>query len=209
MTPERSSGLILRVRPLTDTSLIVHWLCAETGRIGTVAKGARTPKSAFAGKLDTGFEAGFGFQRSPRSDLHPLREVVVHSMNTGLREDYGRLIQWAYGVALLEALTETETPLPEVYEVFLEFLHHLAVSPAQPRTVYALELRLLAVLGLEPDAGSAEESLVRELVDLPWDRLAALQPSAVAVRRLNALLQRAVVMQAGRLPRGRAEALKG
>ena len=209
MTPERSSGLILRVRPLTDTSLIVHWLCAETGRIGTVAKGARAPKSAFAGKLDTGFEAEFGFQRSPRSDLHPLREVVVRSMNTGLREDYGRLTQWAYGVALLESLTETETPLPEVYDVVLDFLHHLAVSPAQPRTVYALELRLLAVLGLEPEVGPAEDLLVRDLVDLPWDRLAALQPPAASVRRLNVLLQRAVVMQAGRLPRGRAEALKG
>ena len=209
MTPERSSGLILRVRPLTDTSLNVHWLCAETGRIGTVAKGARAPKSAFAGKLDTGFEAEFGFQRSPRSDLHPLREVVVRSMNTGLREDYGRLTQWAYGVALLESLTETETPLPEVYDVVLDFLHHLAVSPAQPRTVYALELRLLAVLGLEPEVGPAEDLLVRDLVDLPWDRLAALQPPAASVRRLNVLLQRAVVMQAGRLPRGRAEALKG
>ena len=130
-------------------------------------------------------------------------------MNTGLREDYGRLTQWAYGVALLESLTETETPLPEVYDVVLDFLHHLAVSPAQPRTVYALELRLLAVLGLEPEVGPAEDLLVRDLVDLPWDRLAALQPPAASVRRLNVLLQRAVVMQAGRLPRGRAEALKG
>ncbi len=209
MTPERSSGLIVRVRPLTDTSLIVHWLCAETGRIGTVAKGARTPKSAFAGKLDIGFEAEFGFQRSPRSDLHPLREVVVRSMNTGLREDYSRLTQWAYGVALLESLTETETPLPEVYDVFLGFLHHLAVSSVQPRTVFALELRLLSVLGLEPEPVPSAGTLLRDLVDLPWEGLAALKPSAVQVRWLNGSLHRAVVMQAGRLPRGRPEAIGG
>lgn len=209
MTPERSSGLILRVRPLTDTSLIVHWLCAETGRIGTVAKGARTPKSAFAGKLDTGFEAEFGFQRSPGRELHPLREVVVQSMNTGLREDYSRLTQWAYGVALLESLTETETPLPEVYDVFLGFLHHLAVAPVQPRTVFALEIRLLSVLGLEPEPAPQAERLVRDLVDLPWEGLAALEPTAAQVRWLNAQLHRSVFMQAGRLPRGRPEAIGG
>ena len=209
MTPERSSGLILRVRPLTDTSLIVHWLCAETGRIGTVAKGARAPKSSFAGKLDTGFEAEFGFQRSPRSDLHPLREVVVGAMNTGLREEYARLTQWAYGVALLESLTETETPLPEVYEVFLGFLHHLAASPVRPRTVFALELRLLSALGLEPESATEVGSLMEDLLTLPWAGLATLEPNAAQVRRLNALLRVALVTQVGRLPRGRPEALSG
>ena len=33
--------MILRTRPLTETSLIVHWLTRDFGRISTVAKGAR------------------------------------------------------------------------------------------------------------------------------------------------------------------------
>ena len=49
---ESATGLILRIRPLTETSLIVHWLTPEFGRVATVAKGARRPKSPFAGKLD-------------------------------------------------------------------------------------------------------------------------------------------------------------
>ena len=52
MKTESSHGIILRTRPLTETSLIVHWLTPELGRLATVAKGARRPKSPFAGKLD-------------------------------------------------------------------------------------------------------------------------------------------------------------
>jgi len=70
---ERATGLILRLRPLTETSLIVNWLTAEGGRIATVAKGARRPKSPFRGKLDLFYEADFSLLRSRRSDLHILR----------------------------------------------------------------------------------------------------------------------------------------
>jgi len=60
---ENTIGLILRTRPLTDTSLIVHWLTPEFGRLATVAKGARRPKSPFAGKLDLFYLADLSFQR--------------------------------------------------------------------------------------------------------------------------------------------------
>ena len=88
---ERSIGVILRVRPLTETSLIVHWLTPDLGRVATVAKGARRPKSPFRGKLDLFYEADFSFQRSRRSELHNLREVVLRETHrpfasrTGIR----------------------------------------------------------------------------------------------------------------------------
>ena len=37
---ESATGLILRTRRLTETSLIIHWLTPDLGRIATVAKGA-------------------------------------------------------------------------------------------------------------------------------------------------------------------------
>jgi DNA repair protein RecO (recombination protein O) len=72
---ERASGFILRTRTFTETSLIVQWVTADLGRMATVAKGARRPKSPFLGKLDLFYEADFSFQRSQRSELHTLREV--------------------------------------------------------------------------------------------------------------------------------------
>ena len=82
---QSATGLILRTRPLTETSLIVQWLTPEFGRISTVAKGARRPKSPFAGKLDLFYLADFSFTRSRRSELHALREVGLRETHRNLR----------------------------------------------------------------------------------------------------------------------------
>src|SRR5512135_1096902 len=93
---ESATGVVLRTRPLTETSLIIHWLTPDRGRVATVAKGARRPKSPFHGKLDFAFACDFSFVRSARSELHPLREVVVRDPHEPLRHELGWLQQAAY-----------------------------------------------------------------------------------------------------------------
>src|SRR5580692_12824213 len=103
---ETSTGLILRTRPLTDTSLIVHWLTEDLGRLATVAKGARRPKSPFAGKLDLFYLADFSFQRSRHSELHQLREVSLRQTHAAIRTELEYLQQASYCTALVEQVTE-------------------------------------------------------------------------------------------------------
>src|SRR5471032_787550 len=93
---ESTRGIILRPRPLTETSLIVHWLTPDFGRIATVAKGARRAKSPFAGKLDLFYVADFSFTRSRSSQLHNLREVSLRETHGAIRQDMARLQQAAY-----------------------------------------------------------------------------------------------------------------
>src|SRR4051794_29454674 len=115
---ERTTGLILRTRPLTETSLIVQWLTSDLGRLSTVAKGARRPKSPFRGKLDLFYLAEFSFIRSRRSELHTLCEVGLLETHGRLRQELGYVRQAAYCAALIEQTTETETPLPSVFDLF-------------------------------------------------------------------------------------------
>ena len=210
---ERSSGLVMRVRPLTDTSLIVHWLTPDLGRIATVAKGARQPKSPFAGKLDLCFGADFSFVRSRRSELHALREVVVRETHSGLRADHGLLVQAAYAVAFIEQVTETETPLPEIHDVLAGFLAHLPSQPPRPRSVFAFELRILAASGLAPDAEASglrpgSRDLLGQLTDAAWPDLAGLQPAAADARAVRDFLHGFILQHCQKIPRGRAEALR-
>src|SRR5665647_1159565 len=114
---ERATGIILRTRPLTETSLIVNWLTPDLGRLSTVAKGARRPKSPFRGKLDLFYEGEFSFQRSRRSELHTLREVSLRETHATLRQEMGWLQQASYCAALIEQATERETPLPSIHEL--------------------------------------------------------------------------------------------
>ena len=129
---ERDHGLILRTRPFTETSLIVNWLTASLGRISTVAKGARRPKSLFRGKLDIFYEADLSFSRSRRSELHTLHEVSLRETHAPLRQELGYLQQAAYGAALIEQSTERETPLFGSYELMRGFLSALPSAPPQP-----------------------------------------------------------------------------
>src|SRR6516162_10729727 len=122
---ENAQGIILRTRPLTETSLIVHWLTPTLGRLATVAKGARRPKSAFRGKLDLFYLADFSFVRSRRSELHTLREVSLRETHSYLRHEIRHLRQASYCAALIEQATETETPLPAVFELLAGLLRHL------------------------------------------------------------------------------------
>jgi DNA repair protein RecO (recombination protein O) len=206
---QTATGLILRTRPLTETSLIVHWLTPEFGRLSTVAKGARRPKSPFAGKLDLFYLADFSFSRSRRSELHTLREVAVRELHPALRQDLARLQQASYAAALVQQTTETETPLPGVFELLRGFLAAVAGGAGpQPRNVFAFELKLLAELGLSPDLDHvrlppATRELIGELQRSDWAAIARLQATAAQARELRQFLHGFLIFHLGKIPQGR------
>jgi DNA repair protein RecO (recombination protein O) len=209
---ESTNGIILRTRPLTETSLIIHWLTPELGRIATVAKGARRPKSPFAGKLDLFYAADFSFTRSRSSDLHTLREVSLRETHGAIREDILKLQQAGYAAAFIEQATETATPLPEIFELARGFLKQLCAQRTQPQTIFALELKLLRELGLEPDFAEARltpgaKKIVQTLLDSDWTKAARLKLSAAQNAELRQFLHGFLIFHLGRLPRGRAAAL--
>lgn len=209
----RSTGLILRTRPLTETSLIVQWLAPELGRIATVAKGARRPKSPFAGKLDLFHVAEFTFARSRRSDLHTLREAVLRETFPALRTGLRRLQRAAYLARLVEIATETETPLPGIHALLMDALRQIAGNGSRPETVLAFELRLLVELGLAPslDRDSLPRPGAREraerLATLPWTEVAKLAPEPVAREAVAHFLHGFLIHHLERLPSGRGDAL--
>lgn len=212
MSVEAGSGVILRTRLLTETSLIVHWLTAEHGRIATAARGARQPKSPFRGKLDLFYEAQFTFQRSRRSDLHALREVVVTNPHPWLRTRFDLLQQAAYATALIELAAETETPVPELHALFGEFLACLGPAPPTRPLLWAFELKLLAASGLSPDLDespltSQSRGLARTLTAEPLAHSQHLEADFARANELDRFLQRFLAWHFERVPRGRSEAI--
>ncbi len=209
---ETATGLVFRTRLLTETSLIVQWLTPGFGRLATVAKGARRAKSPFLGKLDLFYLADFSFNRSARSELHTLREVSLRETHSGLRRELGRLQQASYGAALVERATETETPLPEVFDLMIGLLRHILAHPPQPQTVFAFELKLLAELGLKPDLAASQlnpgtRQLVKALTENDWPVMACLKLSNDQVTELRQFLHGFLQYHLGSVLKGRAGAL--
>jgi DNA repair protein RecO (recombination protein O) len=212
MTVERATGLVVRTRLLTDTSLIIHWLTPDLGRVATVAKGARRLKSPFRGKLDLFYLGDFSFHRSRRSELHTLREVVLLETHPALREDLARLRQAAYGALLVERLTETDTPLLEVYRLFKGLLDLLQAQPAQPFPLLAFELKLLAELGSPPNlAASSLTAGVKQAIEYSlaadWPSLTRLKLTLAQAAELDHFVRGLLISNLGDVPRGRREAL--
>ncbi len=211
---ERTTGLILRTRPLTESSLIVHWLTPDVGRISTVAKGARRPKSPFLGKLDFGYLAEFSYRRNRRSDLHNLSEVAVREFNLFLRENLALLNQAAYATALVECSTEIDTPMPEIYKLTLDFFESLSARPTSAVPALAFEVKLLAILGLSPKPelkqlkpGTA--ALLDRLAQFGWNELPRLKFSPAQTAELAAALGQFLAFHLPRVPRNRPGAISG
>ena len=209
---EQAEGVIVRMHPYSDTSLILQWITAEHGRFGTLAKGIRKPKSGHVAPVDLLFAGTLGFVRSSRSHLHTFREFVPVERHERLRTDYAKLVQVAYAVALLERATEEDTPIPEFYALFRSWLSALSSQPRQPRMVLAFEARLLVEMGLDPRGVEAvDRSGVGDVLDLliegDWAELPRLAPPRTAVRSLVSILQRQLVEALGSVPKSRSEAL--
>lgn len=208
----RTTGLILRTRPLTETSLIVHWLTPDFGRIATVAKGARRPKSPFRGKLDLFYLCEFTFARSRRSDLHNLREVSLRETHSALRRELRWVEQASYAAGLIEQATETETPLDGFFELYAGFLNALVTHPPQAQTVFAFELKLLTQCGQSPDLASTplsegSQRIAERLIQGTWEELTRLRLNAGQVRELSRFLHGFLVDQVGKVAKGRDAAL--
>jgi|SRR5438876_7170628 len=209
---ERACGLALRLYPLTETSLIIHWLTSESGRLTTVAKGARRPSSPFRGKLDLFYLADFTFTRNRRSDLHTLREIGLIETHSALRKELGYLQQAAYCAALIELTTEKETPLPGIFELLTGLLQHLQSQPPQPQSIFAFELKLLKELGLKPDLANSKlnagtKQMMVALAASDWPSLARLKPSGAQVTELRQFLHGFLIYHLGKIPKGRSAAL--
>jgi len=174
---ETTNAILLRKRKLSDSSLIVSWCTESLGCIATVARGARRPKSPFAGKLDLFFEAEIQFRRSRRTHLHNLTETVLRNPHAGIRENYLRTQTASYFVELVEISTEPEHPAPELFSLLQRALGFLDRQDANLRAVRHFETELARLNGVH-------------------DR-AILQSDPAAA--LGALF--------GRLPRGRAALL--
>jgi DNA repair protein RecO (recombination protein O) len=205
---ERTIGIVLRTRPLSESSFIVQWLTPDLGRLGTVARGARRPKSPFRGKLDLFYTAEFTFVRSRRSDLHILREVSLRATRDPLRRDLGYVNQAAYCARLIEQTTETETPLPGFYDLFATFLDALSATPPKPHMIFAFEAKLLRELGLSPREGKMVKA-IEQLVSLDWAQIQQLSPSETETRELRQFLHGFLIYHVGKIPPNRAAAVSG
>ena len=175
-------------RKFSDTTLIVSWCTELIGCVQTIAKGARRPKSPFAGKLDLFFEAEISIVRSRKTDLHTLAEVVLKNPFAGIRSNYLRTQTAAYFVELIEICTERDHREPELFGLMRRAFGYLDANDPTARAVAHFETELARIAGvhdqtrLKTDPAFALGNLFGRL---PLSRTPLLKTLATEAKRMS------------------------
>jgi DNA repair protein RecO (recombination protein O) len=164
--PTKTTATLIRKLPLTESSLILHWCSDDYGLVKSVAKGARRPKSPFAGKLDLFYRCEVEIVPARQGDLHILKDVCVRDSRLGIRGTYPQTLAASYFVKLIEMVTEPETPVPDLADLLERGLNYLNTNPPTRRAMRHFEKQLAECLGV------AEEG--RESVRCIGDTFGAL-----------------------------------
>ncbi len=148
-------GFVLHQRPYRDTSALLEVFTRQHGRIGLVARGARSPKSRQRGLLQP-FQPLL-LSWSARGELGTLTGAEAAAGHYKLTGD--ALFAGFYVHELLLRLTQRNDPHPELFEHFVDCLHGLSMARGEV-ALRVFEKHLLESLGyallLECEAESGE-----------------------------------------------------
>ncbi len=145
-------AIVLRLRPLGEADRILTLFSRERGKLHAVAKGSRKTGSRFGARLD--------FFNRVWLSLHTGRSLDVV---TGARSIAGPPSMWerlvqpdafalaSYASEIIDALCEPDLAVPDIYDLLCELRDAIGAGVQPAALAPALDLRLLAALGLAPE----------------------------------------------------------
>jgi DNA repair protein RecO (recombination protein O) len=173
---EQTPAIVLRKTAWSETSLIITWLTERFGTLRTVARSARKPGNAFAGKLDTFFRSEISVSLNRKGGLHNLREVQTLAVFDASRAGSAGFYLASYFAELAGQAAPAMHPAPEIFDLLSRAIDYLQRSPATERALDHFERELCRILGVHDAAGSVTS--IRALASLcggiPRSRAAAI-----------------------------------
>lgn len=136
-------GFVLHARAYRNTGLLLEVLTRAHGRIGLIARGARSKRSRIAGLLQPFQPLALSWQL--RGELGSLQAVEAAGRPFELKAR--RLVSGFYANELLLRLLGRDDPHPGLFEVYFTLLAGLAAQGSEAAALRAFERDLLALLG--------------------------------------------------------------
>jgi DNA repair protein RecO (recombination protein O) len=205
MATERAEAIVLRLHPVTESSLIVTWFTREFGKLRTMAKGARRPKSPFRGKIDLFYYDEVLFLRSKRSDLHLLHDCFLENPHQKLRDSVEALTAAAYAGELVDLATEPEDPNSKLFDLLAATLDALEIQRGRAAVIVWFELQLLAAVGWAPkwEARTALTKVLDSLAATSIEGARCVRLTGDQITNARAVVWQFLDAQLGKSPRSR------
>lgn len=155
---QKTTALVLDIRPWSRTSHVVTWLTPERGPIATLVKGAVRPKSAFLGQYDLFYTCELVYYVRAKGELHAIREVAPVNAREYLRGRFRATALASYASYLVKEHCPHNSEAAEWHGALGGFLDGLEGGFDFGRKMVSLETEFLEMAGLSPDFSGADFS---------------------------------------------------
>ncbi len=140
-------GWVLHRRPWRESSLLIEFFSHQQGRVGLVAKGARSARSSWRGLAEPFCPLTATWtRRGEMGTLTGLDPAGSRHLLTGRALWCG-----LYANALVLKLLLRDDPSPELFRAYGQLLSDLVTESDLASVVRRFELGLLGSLGVSPD----------------------------------------------------------
>ena len=154
MASEKTEGIVLRVVDFSETSCIVTWMTRDFGKITTMAKGARRPKSSFEAAIDVLAICPIVFLHKTSGAMSLLTEAKLDRRFRSSATNLKRLYAGYYVIELLNILTDEGDSNPELYELAVNMVRLIDSEEIKDDqlnlALLRFELKVLNLLGHQP-----------------------------------------------------------
>jgi len=147
----KTEGVVLRTMEFSRTSEIVTWLTSDHGKINTIVKGAKRPKSQFLGQYDLFYTCELLYYQKQPASLHILRECSPVDTRQAFRQNWESTACASYICDLVTKTLPAGAGPTAIYELLEVALNSLCGKACEaPPFLFWFELRFLELLGLAP-----------------------------------------------------------
>lgn len=151
MSQERTEGVVLRAVDFSETSRIVTFLTPDRGRLACMAAGARRPKSAMAGLLDTFNRVEVVYYWRDSRSVQRMGDVTLLDGFGAIKADLEKTMFAAFPLEIAYKVAHEDEPSESLYKTLVAGLKGLAAWPGAPKAHTAWHvLRLVSAAGFEP-----------------------------------------------------------
>ena len=147
----KTQGIVLAIRPWSQTSHVVTWLTPDHGPVATLVKGAVRAKSAFLGQYDLFYLCDLLYYARASGDLHPLREVTPCNLREHLRGDWRATALAGYAADLVKDLAPANAEAATWFSFLDSLLTRLENAGGSLQELVRLEMEILQLAGWAPD----------------------------------------------------------
>ena len=194
MAIQKTEAILLRRQEVRETSLILIAMTRDFGKIHGLVKGVRGARAAVPWYLEPLTLQAIVLYERRRSSVALISAFDLIDAFDPIRRDLAKISYASLFLDLVDGMTETGDPHPEIFDLLLHTLQALA-STIDPRSLArSFEAHLLSLSGLLPDGISLNLSLgskmsLQQILQTPLDRLGRVRLSRAVEAELRGVLE--------------------